>query len=153
MGQLVFEKHVHAPIEHVFALMSDFANAPQRAKAIKKIEMLTDGPVGLGTKFKETRVMFGKEATETMEVTAFDPPRGYNLSAFSCGTQYESTFQFDREGNGTNVKMIFQYTPKSFFAKLFSPLFKMMSGMMRKCVSQDLEDLAKAAEGTAMAGA
>src|SRR5262245_22124076 len=146
------ELFVAAPADRVFALMSDFAHAHERVSGISKVEMLTEGPVGLGTKFKETRVMFGKEATETMEVTAFDPPRSYNLSAFSCGTQYESTFQFDREGKGTNVKMIFQYTPKSFFAKLFSPLFKMMSGMMRKCVSQDLDDLAKAAEGSAMAG-
>ncbi len=69
----ICEQQVAAPPEKVFAMMSDFANAPQRISGISKVEMLTDGAVGVGTKFKETRVMLGKEATETMEVTTFDP--------------------------------------------------------------------------------
>lgn len=152
MGQFVFETQINAPVEKVFALISDIRSAPQRVTAIKKVEVLTDGPIGVGTRFKETRVMFGKEATETMEFTAFDPPRSYTVTAYSCGNHYESTFRCAPEGQGTKVTMTFVCTPKTFFAKLFSPLGKLMSGMIRKCVMKDLEDLAKAAEGTAMAG-
>lgn len=147
MGQMTFSKHVNAPVERVFELASDFANAPQRVSGINRVEMLTSGPVGVGTKFKETRIMMKKEATETMEVLAFDRPRSYTLGAFSCGTQYESSFQFDRDGSGTNMTMTFKYTPKSFFAKMFSPLTGLMSGMIRKCVEKDMEDIKKAAEG------
>jgi hypothetical protein len=147
MGQMTFSKHVNAPVERVFELASDFASAPQRVSGITKVEMLTNGPVGVGTKFKETRIMMKKEATETMEVLAFDRPRSYTLGAFSCGTQYETTVNFDREGSGTNMTMIFKYTPKSFFAKLFSPLAGLMSGMIRKCVEKDFDDIKKAAEG------
>src|SRR2546423_4330783 len=114
--------HVDAPPEKVFALMSDFPKAPGRISSIKRIEMLTNGPVGLGTKFKETRVMFGKEATETMEVTAFDPPHSYSLVANSCGAIYDSRLTFESEGNGTNVTFTFHVKPVSFFAKLMSPV-------------------------------
>lgn len=146
MGQMTITKHINAPVEHVFELASDFANAPQHISGINKVEMLTSGPVGVGTRFKETRIMMKKAATETMEVLAFDRPRSYTLGAFSCGTQYETTFHFDREGAGTNMAMNFKYTPKSFFAKLFSPLAGLMSGMIRKCVEKDMEDIKKAVE-------
>lgn len=150
MGQMTFTKHINAPIERVFELASDFASAPQRIAGIHKVEMLTDGPVGVGTKFKETRIMMKKEATETMEVLAFDRPRGYTLGAYSCGTQYESTFDFVPEGGGTKMTMTFKYTPKSFFAKLFSPLAGLMAGMVRKLVEQDMEDIKKTAESDAV---
>jgi carbon monoxide dehydrogenase subunit G len=140
------EKQINAPPERVFALASSFATMPERIPGIKRVEMLTDGPVGVGTRFNETRVMFGKEATETMEVTAFDPPRSYNLVANSCGCIYDSRFECTPSAGGTLVTLTFNITAVSFFAKLMSPLSKLMSGMMRKCFDGDLEAIKKAAE-------
>ena len=94
--------------------------------------------------------MFGKEATETMDVTAFDPPRSYTVGAYSCGTQYETTFRFEPEGDGTKVTLDFTGTPKTFLARLMMPLMKLMAGAVKKCVTQDLDDLKKAAEAGAM---
>ena len=138
---------IAAPPDRVFALMSDFPNAAGRVTAIKKMEMLTTGPVGLGTKFKETRVMMGKEATETMEVVEFDPPRSYTLAAYSCGSDYRSTMRCEPDGAGTKVTFDFKSTPRTFFARLCSPLMMLlMGGMLKKCVVRDLEDLRRVAE-------
>ena len=141
------EKQINALPERVFALASDFATMSERIPAIKRVEMLTDGPVRVGTRFKETRVMFGKEATETMEVTAFDPPRSYNLGANSCGCLYDSRFEVMPNAGGTMVTLSFTATPVSFFAKLMSPLGKLMAGTMRKLFDGDLEAIRKVAEG------
>lgn len=141
------EKQINSPSERVFAMASSFATMHERNPTIKRVEMLTDGPVGVGTKFKETRVMFGKEATETMEVTAFDPPRSYSVRANSCGCIYDSRFEVKPSAGGTLATLSFNATPVSFFAKLMSPLAKLMSGMMRKCFDGDLEAVKKAAEG------
>ncbi len=143
---MTVEKQINAAPDRVFALASDFATMSERVPGIKRVEMLTDGPVGVGTKFKETRVMFGKEATETMEVTAFDPPRSYSLSANSCGCLYDSRLEVAANAGGANVTLSFVATPVSFFAKLMSPLGKLMSGTMRKCFDGDLEAIRKAAE-------
>ena len=63
----------HLPLDDAFAFVSDFANAPKRIKSILRVNVLTPGPVGVGTRFTETRVMFGREATETRtcEATTF----------------------------------------------------------------------------------
>ncbi len=63
--------------------------------------------MGTVTLSRETRVMLKREATEEMELTAFDPPRGYTLRASSCGAEYTSVFGFRAEGAGTLVELSF----------------------------------------------
>lgn len=133
---------VAAPVADVWAVFADFRNAPGRIKGIKKIEILTDGPIGVGTKFKETREMFKKEAVETMEVTAFEPNRLYTLECVSCGGHMKFTFRFTPNGQGTKVDVETNCRALTLFAKLLSPLTSLMMGpMMRKCMLQDMEDL------------
>ena len=133
----------------MFRLASDFPRAAGRIPDITKIEMLTPEPVGVGTKFKETRKMFGKEATETMEVAEFDPPRSYKLHANSCGTIYEFRMTFTPEGNGTRLAASFTATPVSFWARIMLPMMYMMSGVMKKCLLGDMNAIRTAAEQTA----
>jgi Polyketide cyclase / dehydrase and lipid transport len=130
-----------APVSQTFALSTDVEHMPGRVKGITKVEKLTPGPVGLGTKFKETRIVFKREATETFEFTAFEPDQRYELTANSCGAVYRTDFRFTPEGPGTRVDVTFDLKAVSFFAKLMRPLAGLMMGMMRKCVQQDLDDL------------
>jgi hypothetical protein len=132
------------PVPETFAAFADVASAPDRIPAIKKVELLTPGPVGLGTKFKETRVVFKREATETFEFTAFEPDRRQELVALSCGAEYRTAFAFAVHGAGTRVDVTFNLRAVSLYAKLFSPLSWLMMGMIKKCVAQDLDDLGRA---------
>ncbi len=148
MPTITVSKQIKASPEAVFAVASDFAGAPGRIKGITKLEILTPGPVGAGTRFRETRVMFGKEATEEMTISAFDPPHSYELTAQSCGAAFHTIFRFTSDGGGTRMDCEFRTRAVSFFAKLFTPLAYLMKGMLRKCLNQDMEDIKKAAEGT-----
>jgi hypothetical protein len=138
---------IAAPHDRVFAMMSDFANAPSRITGIARCEMLTTGPVGKGTRFRETRKMFGREQTETMEVVEWNPPSHYTLEANSCGCLYRFTISCEPDrgmggdSNATIVQASFEGKPLTFMAKLFSPLGKLMSGMCRKALQKDLEDI------------
>ncbi|MBX3390977.1 MAG: SRPBCC family protein [Phycisphaeraceae bacterium] len=139
-------KQVNAPPERVFAFLADMNNWERAISAIKEIEVLTPGPVGKGTRFKETRVMFGKEATETMEITAWDPPRSHAIEADSCGARFISTISIEPTGAGSTIRMHTRTVAQTFFAKLFAPLGYLMMGMMKKAMQKDLDDLAKAIE-------
>jgi hypothetical protein len=134
--------------ERCFELCSDFANAPARIPAIVRVEVLTPGPVGLGTKFKETRLMMKRETTETFEVTAFEPSKRFEMRAFSCGVDFGCEFHFEPIPEGTNVTVTMTSAPKSFFAKLMSPLGFLMMGTMKKCIDDDLACIKAAAEAT-----
>ena len=99
--QATATKRINAPLEIVWEVMSDLENAADRIDAIVKLEILTEGPVGQGTRFKETRIMFKKEATETMEITAWDPPNSYTTEADGCGCHYTSVITCEADGDGT----------------------------------------------------
>jgi carbon monoxide dehydrogenase subunit G len=146
MPQVTVSIHIALPVEEVFAAAADFENAASRIKGIARGQMLAPGPVRVGTRFRETRIMFQREATEEMEVTAREPNRSYSLSANSCGTIYSSTLRFQPENHGTRVTLQFSGRLVSLLAKLMAPLGFLMNGMLKKCIRQDLEDLKAALE-------
>lgn len=148
MPGITVSSFVNAPAERVFAAYCDFEHASSFVSAITRVEMLTPGPVRAGTKFRETRVMMGKEATEEMTVAEFDPPRRYALTASSCGTDYTSTFLFTPEGAGTRVSCEFEGRPRTALARVLGVvMMPMMKGMLRKCVSKDMDDVRAHLEG------
>lgn len=142
-------RHVQADPRRTFAAFTDFAGAPQHVSGIKRIELLTEGPVRVGTRFRETRVMFNREATEEMEVTEFRPSESYSLGCDSCGARWSSRFVFTPEGGGTRVDLEMQCRPTTFVAWLMTPMSWLMAGTMRKCVEQDMIDMQRVAEGNA----
>ena len=102
MARFTTAKRIGAPQAAVFHLFADVKRAAEHLSGVVRVEKLTDGPVGKGTRFRETRVFFKKEATEELEITGFDPPRSYTLGCESCGCTYSTTMHAagHREGGG-----------------------------------------------------
>lgn len=143
---LSLTRRIAAPPERVFAISTDLRRAPEFIDGIKSTEVLTDGPVGLGTRFRETRVMFGKEATEEMEVVIFEPSSKWALAAESCGCRYHTEMRYIPDGDGTLVEWEMTSEPLGFFAKVISALMTpLMKGTMVKCLTSDLECLEREA--------
>ncbi len=151
MAECTVTKRIEASPQRVFDIFADIERVPERVSGIKKLEKLTPGPVGVGTRFRETRVMFGKEATEEMYFSAFEPPNRYEVKCESHGAEYRSVYAFRPDGNGTMLEMLFEAKPVSFFAKLMTPLAFLFMGSMRKCMERDIDDLKKVAEANATA--
>lgn len=128
--------------DRMWAMASDFANAAGRIKAITKVEIVTPGPVGSGTRFREWR---GRQMVD-MEVAAWSPPRSYSLRGYAMGTEFTSEIRCVPDGSGTRLEMEVRVRPKSFGAKLLSPLISLMSKVMVKSCAKDLADIAAAAE-------
>jgi uncharacterized membrane protein len=147
MPAITVQQHIHAPVEDVFAHCIDLEHLPERVRGIDKVEVLTEGPVADGTTFRETRTMFGREATEEMTFADFDPPNGYTLLAESHGTRYRTTHTFETVDGGTLVTMHFEARARSLTAKLMTPMYAMMKGKLEQCLLDDLQDLKNNLEG------
>lgn len=141
MARLMLSKMIEAPRESVFAEFSDFRTVADRLSGVKRCEVLTDGPIRAGTRYRETREMMGKEATEEMEITVFDPPSMYRVEGFSCGARWICDLKFSESAGGTLVEMEFSSRAETLMGKLMSPLGFLMKGAMRKCIEGDLNDL------------
>jgi uncharacterized membrane protein len=138
---------INATLERVFGVFTDIEKAPERIKAITKIEVL-EGPskLQLGTKWRETRTMFGKEASETMWVTEMRPSAGYAVEAESHGTKYRSEYTFAENENGVEVTFSFEGLPQTMGARIMGLAFGLFKSATQKALHQDLLDLKAAAE-------
>lgn len=142
MRPVVVLEQITAPIETVFHMASDVPHFAENITDILQIEQLTKGPVQLGTKWRETRIVFGKEATEEMEFTKFDPPNSYEVSAESHGSKYLTVFQFTQNENQTHIVVTFSTTPQTVFARFINFIMgSFMSRMISKCLTQDLLEI------------
>lgn len=147
MFEFTTTKTVAAPVERVFAIATDLRHAVGRIRAITKLDVLTEGPVGKGTRFRETRTMFGRPATEEMEITSFDPPHGYVVGCESHGTRYRTEFRFTPQGSSTEIAMTFSAEPLTTAAKVMSTMMKPFEKKLIGECNKDLDDLAAHAEG------
>ncbi len=137
---------INATKAEVFNAFSDLKNLANNVEAIKSIELLTPGDVGIGSKFKETRVMFGKESSETMEITQFSPSEYFKEEAQSNGMHYVTEWRFIDEGDKTTVSIDFSGTATTLTARLLDVLFSFMTGGMKKAFLADMDDLKKMLE-------
>ncbi len=142
MAAITVTTHVSAPLERVFEVYTEIDKAVERIPDIIALEVLSEGPFGQGTRWRETRVMFKKEATEEMWVSSFDPPKSYTVDAESHGMHYSTLFLFTPDGDGTKVSWTFSGTAQTLATKIMSPIFNvLLKGTMTKCMLRDLEAL------------
>lgn len=153
MAEIKVTQYIAAPPDVVFSSATDIEHWVENIDGIARVEVLTDGDFRLGTKFKETRVMFGKEATEEMEVTEFKPPSLYAVEAKSCGSLFYSRFEFTGNDAGTLVTLIFDGQPLTAGAKVMGVLTGwLMKKSVQKCVQEDLLNLKQVIESRTNSG-
>jgi uncharacterized membrane protein len=136
-----------APADTVWAIMTDLERWPSVVHAIESVERLDDGKgFEVGTRWRETRTMFGRRATETMEVRALDPGRSYTVGAVNRGVTYTSVASVEPTAEGCIIGMSFEARSSGFTKVIGATVGKLFEGATRKALLQDLRDIAEAAE-------
>ncbi len=140
------EEATTAAPEVAFATATDIARWPQFITGIDSVEILTTGPVAVGTRFRETRLMHGRTATEEITVKELEAPRFFVLSALSHGTHFRAEHRFEPDGDGTRMTVLFEGRPMTLLARLLTPLALLVIGSVRREIAADLAGLAREAE-------
>lgn len=131
------------PRERVVAVLTDPPSWSAWMPNLVRVDMHTDGPFGVGTRFDEVRKMFGKEASEHFEVVRYDPPDRYDLfvdgSKGSTGKgEYLFVHTLTETPEGTRLTIDGTISKMGFFGEIFGRLFK---GTFAKMMRKDLEAL------------
>lgn len=153
MTVITVERDIAASPERVWAIVTDLERTAEVIRAITALER-TDGGSGfaVGTSWRETRVMFGREATEEMAVSALDEGRSYTVVSDSRGVLYRSVMRVDPADQGCRLRWEFDAEPKSLSGRLMSLLGRFFEGSTRKALQADLDDIAAAAEAAPTEG-
>ena len=148
MPSLSVTRSIAASPDHVWDVFTDLAQSVDRLSAVNSVEILTEGAFGIGTRWRETRTMFGREATEEMKVTQVDPGRSYTAEAASHGSHYVSRFDFAPTVSGTDVTFSFSGESNGAMRIVGLVMWPVLKGKMAKELRRDLDDLAEYCEQT-----
>ncbi len=126
MGRIEISTEIKAPIENVFAFMADPRNyekiTPEEAAV--RVEMLSKGPVGVGTTYRLSGVLAGRKMAVENEYVEF----GENRRIVERQTKgdmksYRATYVFGATKKGTTVKQTMDYElPYSVLGKIIDRL-------------------------------
>ncbi len=142
---------MNASADVVWGILTDLEGSVDTISAIEKVEVLSDDTTfGIGFAWRETRTMFGRTATEEMEVVEVAAGESYAVEADPDGSSYRSVMAVGATGDETSiVSMEFSADPKGAFAKLLgATVGRLFVGSMKKAIAADLHDIAAAAEAT-----
>ena len=138
-------ERINAPVERVFAAATDLDAFAQWMPGFVGVERLSEGPLGVGAQFRETRKVHGRDSTEHFEFTAYDPPTGFTLFVDgSQGSTGKGTFTFVHtltpldDGAATELTL---HGEIGGMGRLMELLARLFMGSMKKAVVQDLRSL------------
>ncbi|BCJ53693.1 hypothetical protein Asp14428_51680 [Actinoplanes sp. NBRC 14428] len=152
MSTVAVTRLVEAPVVEVWRVFTDLRRRREWLSTVTHVEMLTDGPFGAGTVWRETRTMAdGGEITEEFRVRECAVPERFVVESPGIGADYRMTYTFvpvleGRHRGGTMVTVVQDGTPTApagrFLALVFGGLAaRTVEGALRR----DLDDLAAAA--------
>lgn len=147
--ELTLSREVAASPELVWAIVTDLDRAPEICSGIARVERLAGPVYDVGTRWRETRTMLGRETTEEMEVVGLEPGRSATLAAEAHGVVYRSVVRVEPSGAGSLLSMSFSGTLESpsWLQRAAARLTSRMGlAATRRAMQQDLDDIAAHAE-------
>ncbi len=146
--KLSVQVNINANRERIWEVISDIKNAVNVVSAIELIEVLEEPDSGiLGLKWRETRTMFGKTATEVMWITEVQDGRSYSTRAESHGSIYKTRHEISGVDGDAVLGMEFIGEAQTLGAKILSATMgSLFKGATVKALQQDLDDIKAASE-------
>jgi carbon monoxide dehydrogenase subunit G len=96
------ERIARAPHE-VFAVIADPREAINFLDNITDSTKLTDGPIGVGATFRETRVVSGRESSADLRITAYQPDTHLGVTTAAEGITVTYHYRLAPDGDGTRL--------------------------------------------------
>ncbi|MBJ8343507.1 SRPBCC family protein [Antrihabitans sp. YC2-6] len=147
--EIRLSKAIDAPPSAVWHVLTDLDNADATLRGVRKVERLDGSGYEVGTRWRETRTIMGKTATEEMWVAEIEPERRTVIRASSDGADYMTEFLLEPKGAGTELAVAFSADAARVGA-VAKMLMTVVGGIARKATEkalrQDLDDIATAAQ-------
>jgi hypothetical protein len=125
-----------------FGLMADFANAEHWDPATKESKQLDDAPIGVGSTFKLTMEIAGRENDIVYEIVEFEAPHKVVLRGENSGSVSVDTITVADTADGSSVTYDADVSMKGAFKVIgpfFGPVFKKMGDQARDKMGEWLD--------------
>ncbi|WP_160725633.1 SRPBCC family protein [Bacillus sp. USDA818B3_A] len=141
--RFVVKREINIVKQKVYEGLLDLNSAKQWMKGLVRIERLDNGPLHVGSQWKETRKIMGTAATEHFEVIELNEPNKIVLRCDGTkGTTGKGVFVFtyilDLSDDHTEITLNGEIEGLTGFSKLFA---KLIVGTFQRVCARDLDAL------------
>jgi uncharacterized protein YndB with AHSA1/START domain len=92
---------IERPISEVFRFVSNLENIPKWNYFVLRVEKTSDGPLGVGSEFHQTR----KTDRQLLQITEFEPPRTLKvISVAPSKPEFERSLRLTGDGEITQIR-------------------------------------------------
>lgn len=136
MVRIAGETHIARPPQVVFDVVADERN--RYDPSIVDAELLTDGPIGVGTRFRSVASGIREPVEMTVEVIGYDRPRQLATTTRSPSMDIDSRLLFEPDGAGTRMRWSMQFHPRGSL-RLLTPVLPLIGRWQVRRVWHALE--------------
>ena len=118
--------NLNASQQAVYDYVSDFARHSEWSDGLR-LEVLSDGPLAVGSEFRSFGKQFGKDVENSVTVVEYDPPNRLAFNASDGKVDFLNEMSFRSQNGGTVLerRLSFDANPILFvlFKFLIGPIF------------------------------
>ena len=115
---------IRRPPERVFGFVARdfFANYPRWSPQVQRLEVLTPGPIRVGSRARQMRIDQGRRSESTFRVTALEEPVRVE---FAEGSElFRIGYRLDPAGDQTRLTFAFELTRLELYMRPFEKLVR-----------------------------
>jgi uncharacterized protein YndB with AHSA1/START domain len=131
---------INRPVEEVFDFVADERNEPRFNPRMRLAEQISDGPIGVGTRFRAEIVSMGRPLEMVIQFTGYERPRRLASSTHMSSTDTQGALTFDPVPEGTRMRWSWEVEPRGIL-KLMTPLVASMGRRQEERIWTGLKHL------------
>ena len=135
-GEIVIDR----PAEEVFDFVADERNEPRYNPKMRRAEQISDGPIGVGTRFEAELVSMGRTIKMDIEFTGYERPRRLASSTHMSSMDTQGGLTFDPVPGGTRMRWVWNLKPRGVL-KVMGPLVARMGRRQEQTIWTGLKHL------------
>jgi hypothetical protein len=138
-GEIVINRLV----DEVFDFVADERNEPCYNPKMRVAEQISDGPIGVGTRFRAETVSMGRAVDMVIEFTGFERPRRIEETVHMSAMGLQGAITFDPVPQGTRMRWSWDLEPHGGL-RLMSPVITSMGRRQERAIWESLKRLLEA---------
>lgn len=147
MAHIEGEVLIRRPVEAVFDYVADERTEPRYNRNMLGSEKVTDGPIGVGTRFRAS-VRAGRRALPMdIEYTGFERPHLIASTTRMATADFSGTLTFTPTPSGTRLRWSWQTRPKGA-VRLVAPVLTRVGARQERLMWGRLRDHLEGASDT-----
>jgi len=116
---------INRPVEEVFDVVADERDEPRFNPRMRRAEKISEGPIGVGTRFRAEVVSMGRPIEMVIVITGYERPRRLASTTHMSSMDIQYTLTFEPVSEGTRMRWSGDLEPRGMF-KLMSPMVARM---------------------------